>query len=365
MSDHGDAMVRTEAMGCIEGIDHLQTVSGVEGLLARGCKLGDEPTWCEDFFWKKKGDKTRQSTEWHQNGEYRWLGDASKSQVFGVTLAYASLLLYGKPSESERKTAAEHFCRIVDRILDNDETIVDADTAATGYGNYSPKQFLGFGGIGPQLMLVNLKLASLLNDNNSSKYDYGQLYEERLAEGYLKFVERSRIDLPVLRSLSTSHGSEDNLAMLNTLLLDELNRFSGDNKAEVHDACVNGIAKRWQVVDSPENALFSIIYHGMLDRGGADTVQPSMLAMSSFSERNKNTHKVALKAKLGNRRQRLRASLLPKIKPIGEWPAEEYAWRWNPRRPASWSEGLDGNMQFTGIDYLLALSLGKYFSVIK
>lgn len=354
----------------LAGMQFLQEVTGQQGLIARSFKSGDAPTWDEHFFWHKKSDKTRLDNEWHQRSDgIRWLGDASKSQVFGATLTAASLLLFGNLDGITKKVVAEYFCPIVDRILESNGHLIDPDGKVTGYGNYNPKKMhFGFGGIGPQLMLTNLKLAALLTQSEKRKFDYQEIYDQRIKSGHLNLVDRPRVNPPILKNISTAFGSDDNLAILNTFLLALLDNFSGNANISTQDTCKRALANRWRLAASPENALFSFIYHGMNEKIGQDSLRPAILAMENFSE-DKTVNVVALKAKNPKGKALIAPAIWGSSKPLVDWPKEEYAWRWNPRNPATWEnalgkEGIPGHMQFTGIDYMLAYAIGRYYKIL-
>lgn len=354
----------------LAGMRFLQEVTGQKGLIARSFKTGDSATWDEGFFWHKKSDNTRLGNEWHQREDgIRWLGDASKSQVFGATLTAASLLLFGNLDDLLKKEVGEYFCPIVDRILANDGQLIDSDKKVTGYGNYNAKKVhLGFGGIGPQLMLTNLKLAALLTRYEKRGNDYQDIYDQRIKAGHLDYIDRPRLNPPILRNLSTAFGSEDNLAILNTFLLSQLDNFSNTPNAKLQDSCKRAVANRWKLAASPENALFSFIYHGMNERIGQESLQPAIEAMQNFPE-DKRVNVVALKAKNPDGRDLLEAAFLGRSQPLVDWPKEEYAWRWNPRNPATWQNalgkgGIPGVMQFTGIDYMLAYAIGRHYKIL-
>ena len=330
----------------VSALHKLQDITGHEGLIARGFKAGDEPTWDEDFFWKKRGDRTRQGNEWHQADGYRWLGDASKSQVFGVTFGYFAYNQFCKPSEEERQEIGRYFSRIVDRIIGSAGRILDSDGQVSGYGNYFPRQYLGVGGIGPLLMLAKLKLAGRL----TGEYRFEQEYQRLLDKGYVRFLERCRVNPPVLRQLSTSFGSEDNLAMLNYYMLINL-----EDNDRVLESCRRGLEKRWGVINDPENSLFNFLYHSTTQKETPD-LKTGIDALRRFS-RDKTVPSVALKRKLPDSRLRVAKNLFAARMPIESRPIDEYAWRVNPLRRDEWV-GEEGTMEFTGVDFLIATYLG-------
>ena len=125
----GDLKAREQAKLGLQALHRLQEVTGERSLIARGYKLRDEPSPDELFFWIKEGknlgqsklrdDKDyskrvnakaydvlfgyRRNNEWHQSGGYRWLGDTSKSQVFGVAVGYFAFNQFCNATPQERE----------------------------------------------------------------------------------------------------------------------------------------------------------------------------------------------------------------------------------------------------------------------
>jgi hypothetical protein len=360
----GDPTDRELAWSTIQSLFKLEEVTGEKGLIARGYKIADKASFDEELFWKKGSDSTRQQDEWHQNKDMRWLGDTSKSQVFGLTLAYFSYLKFCNPDSNEKKAMAENFTRVIDRIAANSGQIVDADRKLTGYGSYSPKVYFGFGGIGPALWLVNLKLAAELSGDEKYNSEYSRLIND---ENYLKYVVRCRISLPGLKKLSTAVGSEDNLAMLNLWILANL-----DLEENVQLACRSGVNKRWKVIDDPYNALFNFIHyavarsdHLQLSKEDRCRIGEAKAALAEFPDQKK-VPLIALKRKLSGSKLKIFAnSLFSRELRMSERPIDEYAWRVNPWRRDEWEDGMKGEMKFTGIDYMMAYWLGRYYGYVK
>ena len=345
---------RSRAWGVVQSMLRLEEVTGEPGLIARGYKKGDSATFDEALFWKKS-DRTRRGNEWHQNeGDIRWLGDPSKSQVFGFTLASFAFSHFCDPSEQERKALSSSFCRIVDRIWRHEGRLIDFDRKATGYGEYNPKVYLGFGGIGPSLWLVNVKLAATLSGDDKYQREYDRLIDS----GYLEHVERCRINPPVLRKISTAFGSEDNLAFLNCWILSKL-----DQSERVQNSCRIAVEKRWKVVGDEFNSLFNFVYHEVSGEQPGETLCLASDGLLRFPE-NKTVPCIALKRSMEGATLRDRtANILRGRLQVENRPVDEYAWRVNSRRRDQWV-GQDGEMRFTGIDYMLAYWFGRYHELL-
>ena len=352
----GDAQAREQAKSGLLALHRLQEVTGESGLIARGYKTGYEQTWDEEFFWKKERDKTRQRDEWHQSTGYRWLGDASKSQVFGVVFGYFTFSEFCNPTKKEREEIGRYLSNVVDRIMSSGLKIIDKDKQVSGYGNYSPKQYLGYGGIGPFLILSKLKLAFQIAGQEGYETEYRRLLGE---EDYVRFLKRGRLDAPILRQLLTSSGHEDNLAMLNYYMLMTL-----ETDEELRKLCREGLDKRWNAINDPENSLFNFIYHALM-QVKTPALERGVDALLRFPTK-KQVHAIALKRKLPKSRiEVVMDTFTPRKIPIELRPIDEYAWRVNPLRHDLWVGGKVGTMEFTGVDFLIATYLGLYHGFIR
>jgi len=350
----GEQEARDLAKAGVLALHRLQGITGIEGLIARGFKIGDFPTWDEEFFWKKKRDHTRQGNEWHQGDGYRWLGDTSKSQVFGVTFGYFAFNQFCEPTETEKREMGEYLSRIVDRINRSGGKIVDADGQASGYGNYLPGQYWGAGGVGPFLMLAKLRLAGRLTGEDRFDKEYQRLLNE---EPYTEFLERCRFNPPIWRGISTAFGSEDNLAMLNYYMLMSLESDDG-----ILQACRTGLEKRWKAINDPQNSLFNFVYPA-LTQSETPALSMGVDALERFPA-EKQVPIIALKRKRSIVRAASDVLLSGRI-PMKDRPIDEYAWRINPLRRDEWKVGKTGRMEFTGVDFLIAAYMGIYHQLIS
>jgi len=354
-----DPKTRTSAKWGLNALHKLQDITGVSGLISRGFKIRDAASWDEDFFWIKPTDKTRQSNEWHQNGKYRWLGDVSKSQIFGIVFGYWTFNEFCNPNEEERKQISTHLEQMTEKLMGDRLVLKDADGQKSGYGDYRRKTVhLGIGGLGPSLVLGQLKLTEHITGNKKWGDEYRRLIQEEGFSECLNFQGRQLPpfkNIPILGNLSTSFGSEDNLAMLNAYMLLNL-----EQNPHIRTIILRGLENRWSTADDKENSLFNFIYHA-----SGLSMTPDLLtavdALKRFPE-EKTIPIVALKRK---------ASLVQIAKSIGSdnipienRPIDEYAWRVNPKRRDSW-RGIGGQMEFTGVDYLLARAIGLKHGYLK
>ncbi len=127
-----DSKAREYADKVFEGIQRLEKVTGVPGVVARSFNKTDKPLWHEqDYFF---------STEWHKSKSmpgYRWEGDLSSDKF--VDLCYGLSTYFDLCADDEhKKLAAEFIDRFVGRCIDYNFKLVDFDGKMTLWGNFCP-----------------------------------------------------------------------------------------------------------------------------------------------------------------------------------------------------------------------------------
>ena len=269
----GDISARAAAWNGILALNKLQDITGKSGVVARGYKLREELTWDEPFFWIKNEknfgqsktrnnpsdleDKTRsydtlfgyrRNNEWHQSGNYRWLGDASKSQVFGILFGYFAYNQFCNPSPLQRNSIKTHVAQIMHSILDHGNQIADIDGKPTTFGNYNNKNSYS---VAPALLISQLKFAHHLTGESRFEDEYRRQLDGSIRNGTLT-PKRPRFF--ILNRTHTNLGSDDNLAMLNYLM------FMGmQSDQNILGLCREELEKRWHTINDHENSLFNFI----------------------------------------------------------------------------------------------------------
>ena len=110
--------------------------------------------------------------------------------------------------------------------------------------------------------------------------------------------------------------------------------------------------------------MFNFLYHASM---GVETsaLQAGIDALQRFPE-EKTVSLVALKRTLPDSKKHILSMYWnSQNKPIDERPADEYLWRVNPRREDRWMGGRKGIMEFTGVDFLTAMNLGRFHGFVK
>ncbi len=115
-----------------EGLEKLERVTGVPGLIARSFYKTDKPLWHEQALWYP--------LEWHWSTSmpgYRWLGDLSADKF--TSLFYAVGTYWELCADDvHRQRAADLLDRFLGRCVDNNFKIVDLDGKMTLWGNFCP-----------------------------------------------------------------------------------------------------------------------------------------------------------------------------------------------------------------------------------
>jgi len=124
-----DPKAKERARTAARALRMLQRVTRTDGCFARGFKRGNGATWDEQAFFFPR--------EWHQAGEYRWLGDPSTDSLVGLMFGY-ELYCDLVADAKEKRQIAKDVDLVMRRIVDQGMRIVDVDGRMTLWGNMSP-----------------------------------------------------------------------------------------------------------------------------------------------------------------------------------------------------------------------------------
>ena len=125
----GEQEAKQRARESAAALRKLQTITGTQGFFARGFKTATEPTWDEQCYFFPR--------EWHQAGDYRWLGDPSSDSFNGRTFGWACYFDLAA-DEQARREAVEDVSRVVSQWIENDFRLIDVDGRMTLWGNFNP-----------------------------------------------------------------------------------------------------------------------------------------------------------------------------------------------------------------------------------
>jgi len=189
--EEADRAAAREAFGAIEW---LQAVTGTDGFFARGFKRADRPSPDERwfFFWR----------EWHQAGEYRWLGDPSSDSLDGIMHGCAVFWELAADQADKARVGAL-VDRMIGRVMRDRHRIIDLDGRMTLWGNFNP--WILQENINALECLSNLKAAFVITGKDEYQREYERLIRDH---DYAQKAAEAKV-LP--------HGSsplyDDNLAL--------------------------------------------------------------------------------------------------------------------------------------------------------
>lgn len=172
----GEQAARERARAGMTALLTMQTITGTPACFARGFKRADAPTWDEAAFFFPR--------EWHQAGEYRWLGDPSADSFNGRTFG---LCLYFDlvADDQDRALLRDDFERVVGAFIDNRFRLLDVDGRMTLWGNFNPDILEE--NLNALQALCHLKCAWHVTGNDRFQREYHRLinrhgYAERAVE---------------------------------------------------------------------------------------------------------------------------------------------------------------------------------------
>ncbi len=168
------------------GLDLLNRVNGIPGLLSRSYMPADAPMAPNEFqtFWPE-AENHRGEGEF---SGYYWKGDVSIDQYSGA-LVGLSLLYDLVPDEAVRTVVRRNILEIADYLWEGDLVIYDADGEPTQYGDFRGEFLEGLpvpNGLGAAASLAWFKLAHHVSGNPGYAEIYEHLIRDRNYDGILK-----------------------------------------------------------------------------------------------------------------------------------------------------------------------------------
>jgi hypothetical protein len=301
-------------------------VSDRRGLLAR-CFSPERPNLDEDWLPSPTHPK------------YFWLSDVSKDQYsgyvhgLGVTLAVVS-------DPEIRSRIAPLAAAIADHLIDNDLQIKDWDGERTTYGDLRGRTAGIFpNGINALICLAIAKVAAV----STGEQKYFDFYGRLVRDGYPRITRWT-----YLSSLGSGKRVNANMAYLALYPLLLLERDEG-----ILRELRNGARRTWSRVSEDHNAFFSFVHAAAVGDGEEGRTR-GREAIFEFPD-----SKVVL----------VLVTRTPEPKstgaaPLYERPRTASLWVDDPRRLAGQLIDM-GNVEFAGIDYLIAYWMGRYHGFIQ
>jgi len=326
----GDAAARLEVARTLDGMQLLMDVTGEPGLIAR--YVGRQPY---------AGGKS----EWVQSTTrpgYWWRADVSKDQLAGYVcgLGVALAELRDPAARARIAAIAGPLAQHLDR---NDYRVRDHDGEVTTYGDVRPR-VLGFP-VGIHA-LIALAIARTAERSGAD----AKLWERLLAEGALDVAGTAH-----WRFVGYGKRVNDNMAhaaLLPLLLLE-------DDPERL--ATLREVARRlWSKNAGEHNAFFAFVQATANADAGA--AAEGRAALGEFPERKRDLPVDLTRPGFDIERSWWQSSKgIPRARdplPLYLRPAGSNLWVSDPRHMAG-SIRDHGDMEYAGIDYLLAYWLGR------
>ncbi len=228
----------------LQGVQLLQNVTGSSGLMSRaifpkGLPIPDEAT---DGEWR---DAPRPYVG------YRYRGDVSKDQYFGVLFGYAAttveLGIDAERGDREiHRLLAAPTSDIADHFWNNGCRIVDVDSKVTTHGDLSGYYF-GIP-IGPNAaMSLGFQL---LAHRLTGEKRFKERYDELIAKQYHKATTLIKFEI-----FGDTNHNNDNMGMMGLYALTNL-----ETDPKVLETYDRNLAKLWGYIKNEGNAFFHLIY---------------------------------------------------------------------------------------------------------
>ena len=270
----GETKDADSASQWFQGIQLLNNVTGVKGLMGRSC--------CSPLTFNKTcGGHTHDAEQWHPSTNPRyagwwWKGDTSSDEVAGHMFAL-SVVHHLSPSPQERALAKELLLNIVGGIVKHDYELIDITGNATTWGRWSPRYVNGFRGYSDERGLQSVQMLSYLSAaaNMTADDPSGMMYRAAFAEltnatnQYHWNVLNQKIQAP-----DDDNYSDDELAWLpyftwfftSPAALDGGSSGSSGSSASLgRKIGLPSLKTSWKLIASERSALWSAIYYASID----------------------------------------------------------------------------------------------------
>jgi len=332
----------------IHGLDLLQHVTGVDGLLARAAMRTDEPRQ-DDGTWRPSPD-----------GRYVWRGDVSVDQMDGVFYGY--LVAYDLAAdEADRRLIAANVRALMDRLTQDDWRIYDVDRTPTRWGNYTP-QYCHREPLNALLLLQHFAVAEHMTGDSRYAASRQALIDQN---GYLDFVRRARQMADPTRRGGVNHS--DDVLML--LAIDTVLRIEQDpTRREAYVASMRRMwegADGWPGIGVENNPPATFIVRRYVDPNVY--VEPALETLRLFPLDMKWDDQTLgeYERRFGfrNRREPVSPPAAPgRVVPIDRRPRSWSAWVADPYEAGD--RTAPGGMEYNGHDFLWAYWMGRHYGFI-
>jgi hypothetical protein len=317
-----------EIEATLAGLELLQGVTGVPGLLAR---------------WVSRGVPARTRAPWHASAArpgYAWRGDVSKDQLAGYACGLGVALALA-PEPALRERAARLALPLAKRLHEGDLRILDAGGERTTHGDLRP-YVVGFPiGVNALIALAIAEAAKSAGDTS--------LADALAARGAWRAARFAN-----LRPPGNAKRVNENMAYVSLLSLLLLTKQPAQQ-----DALREIEARLWAGVRGEHNAFFAGVHVLASDETAARVER--LAALAEFPDRKRRLPVDLTRPGFDFEQRALRSSKgLPRAElpvPLYLRPAGSNLWVSDPYALVGSLRG--GEIEYSGVDYLLAYWLAR------
>jgi len=356
----GTAKALENAQLHARGLDLLNRVNGIPGLLSRSYMPADAPMGVNEFqtFWPES-ENHRGEGEFEG---YYWKGDVSIDQYSGALVGLA--LLYDLvPDTSVRSVVTRNILEIADYLWEGGLVIYDADGEPTRYGDFRGEYLEGLplpNGLAAAASLAWFKLAHRVSGDQ--KYDdiYRQLIEERNYDQilknflwvYLGYATKHYNVYMAFENMFTLTRLEDDPALHTT--------YSAGFRNKLWES--SGTALAWRRARVEENPTFTPWYLQATGERDPEAMMKAVRQLTVFVDPPLRDRYIenSLNPLIEKNPERPEDALYPL--PADLRVPDMCIWH---RTPYRLDGGADNGRERSGHDYLLPYWMGRHYGTIS
>jgi len=346
-----DPQAKADAWHSFEGMEFLNNVTGIAGLMARSVL---------------NQTATPSSGTWHNSTVYPgwiWKGDTSSDEVTGHMFAHPIVYDLVAETTDEKQRAMRLLKNIVTYIVENNYYLIDVTGKHTTWGIWNPDYLNDnpdwYDERGPNSMQILSWLLTAYNKTGEQLFmdSYRQLTEQH---GYAINIVNQKITQP-----SDDNFSDDELAHLPYFT------YLWSERRDLDAAFARSINRARKILRGEKSSLWNMIYAVALSRLGADAqggmeVDPNLLEDAAWTLRTWPTEQIQWPVSNLARQDQLRSPYLTRsntAQSLRLFPYDEnsmYRWNGNPYEYGSGS----GQTEYDPSAWLLPYWMGRYYGFI-
>ncbi|MCY1719445.1 hypothetical protein OU798_03780 [Prolixibacteraceae bacterium Z1-6] len=264
----GDESARQNAYEAFEAMERLHTITGIDGLFARGFERDYKVENTKTEGWEARELKTGSpATMWLRGNDHpnwTWRSTVSSDQTVGQVFAL-TLILELVEDEDWRHRALKYLDDLMGYIVENDMYIIDVDGEPTLWGKWNPDYVNGFPtNVGDRRLYSSNIIAFL---QTAYKYTGKEKYKDKAYElmneyGYLENLVRPISEIgPSNADEWSKHLSEEwNHSDDEMYFLAYWSLYPDAFTPELKTKFEAAIKDHWEIERPEKNALWNFCY---------------------------------------------------------------------------------------------------------